>query len=41
MYKPLRETKCTKCGRAIAKPEELFDIVKGEEAVRYRVKEIS
>jgi len=41
MYKPLRETKCSKCGRVIAKPEELFDIVKGKEAVRYRVKEIS
>jgi len=38
MYKPLMETKCSKCGRVIAKPEELFDIVKDEEAVRYRVK---
>jgi len=41
MYKPLKETKCAKCGRVIAKPEELFDIVKGKEAVRYRVKDIS
>ena len=38
MYKPLRETRYHKCGRVIAKPEELFDIVKGNEAVRYRVK---
>ena len=39
MYKPLKETKCPKCGRVIAKPEELFDIVKGKEAVRYRIKQ--
>ena len=26
MYKPVEETKCTKCGRVIAKPEELFDM---------------
>jgi len=38
MYKPLKETKCLKCGRVIAKPEELFDIVKGKEAVRYSVR---
>jgi len=38
MYIPLEETKCSKCGRLIAKPEELFDIVKGKEAIRYRVK---
>jgi len=41
MYMPLRETKRSKCGRVIAKPEELFDIVKGKEAVRYRVHDIS
>jgi len=38
MYKPLEETQCAKCGRVIAKPEEVFDMVNGEEAVRYRVK---
>jgi len=38
MYKPLEETKCAKCGRMIAKPEEVFDVVNGDEAVRYRVK---
>jgi len=41
MYKPLRETRCPKCGRVIAKPEELFDIVKGKEAVRYCIKQSS
>ena len=41
MYIPLKETKCSKCGRVIAKPEELFDIVKGKEAVRYRIKQSS
>ena len=38
MYKPIEEIRCSKCGRVIAKPEEVFDIVKGNEAVRYRVK---
>jgi len=38
MYKPLEETKCSKCRRVIGKPEELFDMVKGKEAIRYRVK---
>jgi len=41
MYKPLEEKKCPKCESVIAKPEELFDIVKGKEAVRYRVHDIS
>jgi len=41
MYKPLEETKCSRCGIVIAKPEELFDVVKGKEAVRYRVHDIS
>ena len=38
MYEPLEETKCAKCGRVIATPEEVFDVVNGDEAVRYRVK---
>jgi len=32
MYKPVEETKCSKCDRVIATPEEVFDVVKGEEA---------
>jgi len=38
MYKPLEETQCSECGRVIAKPEEVFDVVNRDEAVRYRVK---
>ena len=38
MYKPIEETQYSKCGRVTATPEELFDVVNGDEAVRYRVK---
>jgi len=38
MYKPREETTCVKSGRVIATPDEMFDVVKGKEALRYRVK---
>lgn len=38
MYMPAEVTKCSKCGRVIAAPKELFRTVKGQEIIRYRVK---
>jgi hypothetical protein len=41
MYQPTKETKCTRCGYMLGKPDELIQITNQTQAIRYKIKDVS